>query len=1152
MIEMRATSVILVMALLCVAVSSSPTSADPTPAPALPAELQQVEAQGQTSFDNHDFHAALASWQSGLQAAQQRNLAPAIARFTFDVGKAQEKLRQYADALTSFNAALSAHQALNDRSGQAADIHWIGITQAGQSHNDAAAASYQKALTIYKQLNDGDGQASVLNDVGDLNDLLGKPDDAMSAYKQGLDLYRASNNQRGMADILRGMGIIVANSGDYPGSLVYFQQALDIAKALDDKFEMASGLEFMGTVNQTIGHDDIALKDYAQALPIFVALNAVSQQAHVLNDMAFSYRNLGRTADEVRVSQQAVALAKSVGDKRNQATALGNLGYVEENNGRYTVALDDFRQQAALYHAIGWTTGEGESELALGSVERELRQYDSATVDLEQAIALDRASHYRNGEAGALVEFSALLGSLNRDDEAIQNISQAIDIDRATGNQRGQAEALIDKAVSEEHLKRYDDAIKDLTAARALAKAVGNPMMEGDALYALGVSNGNRGNLKLEYQYDEAALTLYKSIPNPVGEDMVLMDLAMADLALGHKQPALQVAQQAVAMSRQQGQPEWLTGSYRARAKAEAALDMRAAAIADFNAAIDQIESTRAGLSNSQARITFFAGNLGYYDEFIQYLWQLNQRYPGHGYDRKALEVFERKQARAALEQIGRTAARQFSGVPEAVIAQDMSADVAVEDAHTVLAYTVAARHPDASDIAAATTHVHDAIAKRNALQAQIKSKYPAYYALQHPSPIDATTLQQKVVKPGEVLLVYDAGDVFSLLWVVGRDRFQLLELPQAGHMQQGVAAVRAHIARIQADVDKRMLPSQISDDAAQDLPGFAKDSYALYQMLVPSGARSVVGSARSLVVIPSGTLYDLPWEVLVTQALTGPNARPHYLVQDHAISYIPSASLLGVVRTSAAQRRRAASPLLAVARPAIGGATVAVVTGPDTYTTQQTRAMRAVVGSSNQDLAAAFPDLPGAQVEADDVRAVLGAPPDSILSGDDASRAKLLALNSAGQLKDYRYFLFATHAVLPDQIQGLTQPALVLAHPENGDGFLTMADIFGLTLNADFVTLSACNTGSGPHEAGEGISGLTRAFLYAGTPAMSVTLWEVDDQVAPKLTPAFFSNLRAGDTPAQSLRRAKLSLIGDSDARFAHPFSWAPTIVFGDGDSAR
>jgi CHAT domain-containing protein len=489
--------------------------------------------------------------------------------------------------------------------------------------------------------------------------------------------------------------------------------------------------------------------------------------------------------------------------------------------------------------------------------------------------------------------------------------------------------------------------------------------------------------------------------------------------------------------------------------------------------------------------------------------------------------------------------------VPESVVTADNEAELAVDSARTDLAYTEAVPKPDPAAVAAATQQLHDLTAKRNALQAQLKTKYPRYYALQHPSPIDSTTLQKTVIKPGELLLIYDVADARTLLWVVSRDHFQLVTLPGAAQIQQRVTALRAHTAKIQADVDKQMLPSQISDAAAQDLPGFATDSYALYGELVPNAIQSIVQGAKTVVVIPSGPLYDLPWEALVTQDPTHANGPPHYLIQQNAISYIPSASLLGIVRAGMAGRREAADPLLALARPAIGAAVVAVATDTDNYATEQTRAMRAIVGNSAQDLAAAFPDLPGAQIEANDVRVALDAPPDSILTGDDASRSKLLALNAAGQLKDYRYFLFATHAVLPDQIQGLTQPALVLAHPETGDGFLTMADIFGLTLNADFVTLSACNTGAGPHAAGEGISGLTRAFLFAGTPAMSVTLWEVDDQVAPKLTPAFFANLKAGYSPAESLRRAKLALIKDPDARFAHPFSWAPTVVFGDGDTS-
>jgi len=112
------------------------------------------------------------------------------------------------------------------------------------------------------------------------------------------------------------------------------------------------------------------------------------------------------------------------------------------------------------------------------------------------------------------------------------------------------------------------------------------------------------------------------------------------------------------------------------------------------------------------------------------------------------------------------------------------------------------------------------------------------------------------------------------------------------------------------------------------------------------------------------------------------------------------------------------------------------------------------------------------------------------------------------------------------------------------------MGDILGLSLNADFVALSACNTGADQRSAAQGVSGLTRAFLYAGTPAISVTLWEVDDQAAPHITPAFFAAMKAGLSPAEALRQAKLAMLQSSQARFKHPSAWATSVIFGDGDT--
>ncbi|MFC1886794.1 CHAT domain-containing protein [Thermodesulfobacteriota bacterium] len=155
-------------------------------------------------------------------------------------------------------------------------------------------------------------------------------------------------------------------------------------------------------------------------------------------------------------------------------------------------------------------------------------------------------------------------------------------------------------------------------------------------------------------------------------------------------------------------------------------------------------------------------------------------------------------------------------------------------------------------------------------------------------------------------------------------------------------------------------------------------------------------------------------------------------------------------------------------------------------------------------------------------------------------------------KIDDYRYLVFACHGILPGEISYVDQAALVLSDPDpvsQKEGFLTMADVFGLKLNADLVTLSACNTGRGKTVKGEGVMGLTRAFMYAGTPAITVTLWSVNSMSAKQINVGFFQNLKAEESRAEALRKIKLRMIqGKEGETWQHPFYWAPVVIFGDG----
>jgi CHAT domain-containing protein len=154
----------------------------------------------------------------------------------------------------------------------------------------------------------------------------------------------------------------------------------------------------------------------------------------------------------------------------------------------------------------------------------------------------------------------------------------------------------------------------------------------------------------------------------------------------------------------------------------------------------------------------------------------------------------------------------------------------------------------------------------------------------------------------------------------------------------------------------------------------------------------------------------------------------------------------------------------------------------------------------------------------------------------------------------------FATHGALTGQVLGLAEPGLLLTPPVKGtsdphalerdDGFLTASEIATLKLDADWVILSACNTAGGAGETAEALSGMARAFFYAGARALLVSHWEVGSDAAVKLTTRAFAELKAnpGIGRSEALRRSMRDLIMNGNLVEAHPSMWAPFVVVGEG----
>jgi CHAT domain-containing protein len=226
-------------------------------------------------------------------------------------------------------------------------------------------------------------------------------------------------------------------------------------------------------------------------------------------------------------------------------------------------------------------------------------------------------------------------------------------------------------------------------------------------------------------------------------------------------------------------------------------------------------------------------------------------------------------------------------------------------------------------------------------------------------------------------------------------------------------------------------------------------------------------------------------------------------------------------------------------------------------------RASPRTSGVDNAELGL-LPRLPDTADELKSIALALQADPSKVLHLGKTANEQTVR---GAALSKYRIIVFATHGLVPGDLSGLTQPALALTAPSvagtQGDGLLTMEEILALKLDADWVVLSACNTGAGAGAGAEAASGLGRAFFYAGTRAILVTNWSVHSASARELVADLFRRQAVGPgiTRAEALRQAMMAMLdgpGFTDAAgktvfsYAHPLFWAPYSIMGDGGGAR
>lgn len=456
------------------------------------------------------------------------------------------------------------------------------------------------------------------------------------------------------------------------------------------------------------------------------------------------------------------------------------------------------------------------------------------------------------------------------------------------------------------------------------------------------------------------------------------------------------------------------------------------------------------------------------------------------------------------------------------------------------------------------------------ATDAELATRFPDFASLQRPSPL---TIEQtrRQLRDNEVLLFFADTTRFgeagfeTYLWAIpktGPVRWVKLDR-STGELSAGVDALRA-LMGVKAETRGA---AALATSAGADRPAqVLRAAHALHDVIMAPVADIIAG--RELVIVPSRRLAGLPFHLLVSKepdrASTEPYADARWMALEHAMTVLPSVQALEgrSLAQSTGDRpdiyRGFANPILAgragddsrararqsctglVPRPMMAAAPV------------EAPVLSSLFRGGEADVTAvrSLEPLPDTADEACAIAATLGAGSDSILLGEQASESAVKRLSTSGQLSRARILHFATHGLVSGELKGLAEPAIVLTPPATAsaedDGLLTASEVATLSLDADWVILSACNTAAGDG-GGEALSGLARAFFYAGARSLMVSHWPVASDAAVRLATRAIAEVAASPsmTRAEALRRAMETEIR-AGGRRADPANWAPFIVVG------
>lgn len=960
--------------------------------------------------------------------------------------------------------------------------------------------------------------ADVLYQTGQYFRLISESKRAIDYFDKALSIYLKLSDQVGQGNVYAGKGIIYSYTGDNSRALELYDKALPYFEKAG--FTIGQGNIYLskGEIYFYTGVNSNALEMYDKALLLFKKAGDPLGQGNVYLKKGNIYLRVGDNSRALEMYDKALPYFEKAGVPIGQGNVYLGKGDINSIIGDNSKALEMYDKALFFFEKAGAPTGLGNIYLSKG----EIYFY---TGDNSRAIEMyDKALHFFKktgtliGQGNVYLKKGNVYLRAGDNSRAIEMYDKALPFFQNAGELIGQGN--IYKAKGDIYFKIGENskALEMYDKALPFFEKTEDTIGQGNVYLAMGIMYFYAGDNSKSLEMYDKALLLFEKAEDPVGQGNVYQSMGDIYFYTGDSSKAFDMYNKSLTFYLKAGDIESESNALQRIAKVMVSLGKGDKALDLFEKAIAKLEKVRIQTVFIEMKRTFMEKVYKSYEETV--IFMLENKY----YD-KGFKYAESMRARVFLDQMAEGLVKAEKG---------LKTDLKEERDRLVGKLSALSRqmqetgNKEEKKLKELKEEYRKVESEFEDLLIKIRLENPLYGSVNYPQPVSVRDLQKDVLKKGETLLSYFISEEKSYAFIITKNTFNVIPLKVKGNELKGL-------------VD-RYLPA-IKENNTNSMKRFGN---LLYEKLF-TPLEKYLDKDNDIIIVPMGELETIPFESLVVDRKK--QGRPAYLLEKYRLKYVQGATLLSILRKYYT-RDNTSKSFIGFGDPVYDYENFTQnkpEQGSITRSSEEENSIENEIKEIHRDRYARGGGIMNRLPHSgEEVQTIARLFEKESLKNVIHLREQATEENAKGaNMKDFDYIHFSCHSLLNDDFQSLVLSQLP-PDKSKEDGYFTLNEIMNCDYNAKLVVLSACETGKGKMYRGEGLTGLTRAVMYAGTPAVVASLWKVDDTATKELMVHFYQNmLEKNMDKVEALRQAKLQLL--KTETYSSPYFWSAFVMYGE-----